>query len=270
VKYYSKKHFTGTISTTRSSTKRAVDGLADMIASVRQDAIEGTPSPDVASHQGIAVGPDYYYVIHTTSIDRYTHSWVATGTNEDPMEGLDLEQAHLGDGCYYQGKLYIPAENWPTVSDQHILVYDAGTLERLKSIPTNKTHEVSSITVAQIDGADRLVISSYLDSSRLFLYELDGTFYRELPLTPMVPYGIQGVAYRDGRLYIASGRLYGVGNLWTATLEGSATPLYTRIQPGTHEGLEFDGDTLLWLVDQKTAGSRFTTLRFPSFMLPTP
>lgn len=251
------------------SLGRAANGIADIIMSIQQDAIEVTASPNVSAHQGIAVSEDFYYVIHTDRITRYNRSWVATGTNSAPFDGLDgFNQPHLGDGCYHDGKLYIVAENYPNVSNQQILVFDAKTLARLDAIPTEPTHEVASICVApDKDGKDAFWVASYLDSTRLFEYDIDHCRYvGETTLSPAPVPGIQGIEYHDGTMYIATGASRNVGFLYSASVEGSTALLYTRRSPGAHEGLAYDGNALLWLVDSEPGGSRVRSLRFPSFL----
>jgi hypothetical protein len=253
----------------RRSVNHAANGVADVIMSVQQDAIEATNSPNVSAHQGVAVGEDFYYIFHTDRITRYDRSWVATGTNDVPFEGLDgFTEPHLGDGCYHNGKLYVVAENWPAVTNQQILVFDANTLQRLAAIPTGKTHEVASICVApNKDGTDVFWIASYLDSTHLFQYDIDDCRYvGETTLSPAPLRGIQGIDYHDGQMYIACGASENVGFLYSASVEGSTTLLYTRRSPGAHEGLASDGNTLLWLVDQGATGSRVWYLRLPGFL----
>lgn len=269
VKEYRRHGFSSKVQATgKKSLARATNGIADIIMSIQQDAIEVAASPNVSAHQGVATGGDYYYVIHTDRITRYDRSWVATGTNAAPFDGLDgFTDPHLGDGCYRDGKLYVVAENYPNVSNQQILVFDASTLKRLDAIPTEPTHEVASICVApNKDGKDAFWIASYLDSSRLFEYSIDDCSYvGETALSPAPRRGIQGIEYHDGAMYIAVGASRDVGYLYSASVEGSTTLVCTRRSPGLHEGLAYDGDTLLWLIDGEPGGSRVRSLRFPDF-----
>ena len=270
VKNFNRRGFNSTsVAIARRCVARAANGVADLIMSVQQDAVEVTASPNVSAHQGVAAGEGFYYVFDTTRIARYNKSWVATGTTIDPLRGLDgFTKPHLGDGCEHEGKLYVVAENYPAVTNQHILVFDARTLQRLDAFPTGQTHEVSSICVAPgANGSDALWVASYQDSTRLFEYDLgDGHFRGTRPLSPVPDAGIQGVAYHDGAMYISAGAHHGVGYLYSASAEGSTTLLYTRHSTGYHEGIDFDGGTLLWLIDRGSAGSKVRYLRLPTFL----
>jgi hypothetical protein len=189
------------------------------------------------------------------------------------MDGLTgFTQRHLGDGCEHDGKIYVVAENYPAVTNQQILIFDAVTLDRLAAVPTGQTHEVASICVAPgTGGADALWVASYNDSSGLFEYDLDGNYLGEKLLSPVPRAGIQGVTFHDSTFYLAVGPKSGIGYLYSASVEGSTTLLYTRVSSGYHEGIDFDGDRLLWLVDKSRTGSRVQYMRLPAFLstLPT-
>lgn len=251
---------------------RAANGVADMIMSIQQAAIEVSSSPNVSSHQGVAAGGGYYYVIHTTNVTRYDQSWNATGTIDHPVGWwTGFIQPHLGDGCYFDGKLYVVAENYPIVSFQQVIVYDAATLRYIRRFWTNQPHEVSSITVADLgDRQPVLVISSYNDSTRLFKYSIDdGSYLGSIPLQPTPRAGIQGITFQNGRLYIGACRGFGTGYLYSATPDGHTKLLYTRQSPAYQEGLDTDGDDLLWLADRGT-DSRVNSLKLPDFMYSLP
>jgi len=257
----------------KASTNRAANGVADLIMSIQQAAIEVSSSPNVAAHQGVASGAGYYYVFHTTRITRYDGSWNATGTAEHPAGWWNgFLQPHLGDGCYYDGKLYVAAENWPYIANQQIMVFDATTLRFVTRFWTHQHHEVSSVTVADLgDGVPVLVVSSYLDSSRLFKYRLaDGAYLGSLALQPVPHSGIQTVAFRDNMLYLGAGNQAGTGYLYAATTSGQTRLLYTRKGPGDHEGIDFDGQRLLWLVDRGALGSHVLSLQLPAFLYSLP
>lgn len=273
VKNYNRRGFNNTSkSIARYSLVRAVNGIADLIMSVQQDAVEVGASPDVWAHQGVACSESSYYVFHTGWMAAYDRSWRLTRVNTNPLLGLTgFTQPHLGDGCYHDGYVYVVAENWPAVTNQYILVFDATTLQRVAAIPTGKTHEVASVCVAPgSGGGDALWVASYLDSSRLFEYDIDsGAYVGSKALSPSPRAGIQGVTYStDGSFYLSVGRGVGTGSLYRASLEGTSALLYTRQGSGHHEGVEADGDRLLWLIDWGVSGSKIHYVRFPDFLNP--
>lgn len=270
VKEYGRRGFSRTArSIARVSFVRAANGVADMIMSIQQDALEVDASPNVWAHQGVAAGGDCYYVFHTGWVASYDRSWRLLRVNTNPFLGLTgFTQPHVGDGCYHDGKLYVVAENWPAVTNQYIFVFDATTLQRIQAIPTGKTHEVASVCVAPgTGGGDALWIASFLDSSRIFQYDLaTGAYVGERFLSPAPRTGIQGISYHADNFYIAVGRNAGMGSLYSASLEGTTTLLYTRWGDGHHEGLEFDGDRMLWLIDNGASSSKIRYLQFPGFL----
>jgi hypothetical protein len=273
VRTYNRKGFKGTpVSIARKSLSLAANGIADLVMSIQQDAVEVAASPNLSAHQGVAASNDYNYVFHTTRITRYNKSWNATGTNTQPFAGLSgFTQPHLGDGCYHDGKLYVVAENWPNVSNQHILVFDATTLERLDAIPTGRTHETAGVCVGPgSNGGDSLWIASYYDSRYLFEYSLAGSYAGAMPMSPAPQRGIQGLAFGNGKFYLSVGLHKGVGSLYSVSTEGSSSLVYTRRYDGHHEGIELVGDRLLWLIDGGGTNSRVRFLRFPAFLTEQP
>jgi hypothetical protein len=252
----------------QSGVNRAANGVADLIMSVQQAAVEVSSSPDVASHQGVASGGGFFYVFHTASISRYDQSWNATGTIDHPVGWWNgFIEPHLGDGCYYNGRLYVVAENYPSVTSQQIIVYDAAEMRYITRFWTHQPHEVSSVTVADLgDGVPILVVSSYLDSGHLFKYGIeDGAYLGTIDLQPTPRLGIQGIAFRDGLLFLGVGRGRAPGYLYSATTTGQTKLIYTRQSLAYHEGLDFNGEHLLWLVDQLTERHVYS-LSLPSFL----
>ena len=198
--------------------------------SIQEDAaLVGNSRRDLGAHQGVATdtGPDGdYWIFHTGWIRRYDSDWVfQTGTDRpflnddgtvlDGFEASESEsdsrtisaQAHLGSGTYYRsteethGHLYVPAEKWPSVLSQHVLKFNAETLEREASVATSQTHEVAAATVAPDEtGVDRLYVASFKDSSRLFRYNLQTLEYIDsVALSPAPAVGIQGLTYREDK-----------------------------------------------------------------------
>jgi hypothetical protein len=269
LKNYAKKGYNKTsVGYARDAVGHAANGLADIIVSIQQDAVEVSSSPIVRAHQGVAAGEQFNYLFHTNQIQRFDKSWVATGTNDDPLAGLPgFTQPHLGDGCYHDGKLYLIAENWPDVTNQYLLIFDAVTLERLEAKPTGREDEVASICIGPREGGgDALWIASFLDSSRLFRYDLDTLEYSgDMTITPEIDYGIQGLTFGDGRFYVATSPNSGAGKLYSVSTTGTARQVYTHIEPGFHEGLEYEDGKVLWLIDHSLARVRY--LQFPSFLL---
>jgi len=287
---------------TMRSVNRATNGLADIIVSIQEDAALAGSSKDVGAHQGVTTdgsATSDYWIIHAKSgvswIQRYSPEWYGLASNTDPFRNADgtvLEgfavsdsesssrtlspEAHLGSGTYYRsaeethGHLYVPAEKWPSVTAQHILVFNAVTLKREDSVATSQTHEVAAAAVApNASGKDVLYVASFHDSSKLFMYDLEtlknvGT----LELTPRPAVGVQGLTYRkdQDRFVIGIGRSADLGRIYTADrTTGSTRLIYTSTLPGWHEGIAWRNSLLLWLIDHGAGDSRVRYFRLPGF-----
>ncbi len=270
VNEYNKRRFSSTTSKiTQASLSRAVNGLSDLIVSIQEDAAYGGVGPDTAAHQGVATDGSYYYVIHTDWIEKYDLSWRSVDATFSPMyeiEGLtDSFQKHLGSGTCYDGKLYVVAENYPAVTDQHILTFDTSTMERVASVATSQTHEVAAIAAVPDEGANGvLYVASYYDSSRLFRYDLKTQEYLgDLPLFPVPATGFQALAYHNGRFYLGKGNSSGLGLVYVADRAGNTKLVYTSTLPGWHEGFAFLGEKLVWLIDRGWNERRVWTFTLP-------
>lgn len=269
---FSRKGFSPAVLTvTRGSLNRAVNGVADLEMSIEQDAVRMGVSPVVHAHQGVATDDDNFYLFHTTWIARYDRSWRLTGLTTTATADLpSLVRPHLGDGCYYNGKLYVPAENWPYPSSPYILVFDAKTLERLDAISIDTTEEVACVTIVPTEGSNGvLYVGSYYDGDHLSRYDLaDFSRLEDLRLSPALPAGVQGLAFHDDAFYYAVGHRDEVGYLYTVARDGTARLRFIDRAGGTHEGVDFLNDDMLWLVDNGPPDRRVRFLRISAAKLP--
>jgi hypothetical protein len=299
------------------SINRATNGLADIIVSIQEDAALVGSSKHVGAHQGVATDGSAnsdYWIIHTSWIQRYDSNWYSIATTTTPFRNVDgtyltgftasdseagsrtiSPKAHLGSGTYYRsadsthGHLYVPAENWGSTSDfdnQHILVFNAETLQRERSVATSETHEVAAAVVASgtptVDDPepeDVLYVASFNDSGHLFQYDLRGfdphnvnpdapKHIGDLRLSPVPAVGIQGLTYRRDKdlFFIGTGRDPDVGRIYTAERTTGATRfVYISTLPGWHEGIAWRNNLLLWLVDHGSPDSRVRYIRLPGF-----
>lgn len=250
-------------SMSRVYLNRASNGVADMIMSIEQDAVSRSISPNLSAHQGVASNGSEFWVIHTTWIARFSPSWQPITRTDTPTAGLGLARPHLGDGAYCDGKLYVPAENWPDPSHPYLLVFDAATLSREATVSLTATDpvsgadltpdEVAGVTIAPDEGANGVIyVASFINSSRLMRFDLK-TFARlpDLRLSPTPRTGIQGITTMGGVLYAAVGPGGGLpGYLYQVAADGSTRPIFIERTKGVHEGIEADGKgDILWLVD---------------------
>jgi hypothetical protein len=209
-------------------------------------------SPEVASHQGYATDGTFHYTIDTAVVykRRDDSAWTVEIRNGDPFAAsADPALNHLGDGDYYDGRLFIPAERWASCASfgsQAVIVFDVRSLQPLSTYKLDQTHEVAGVAVDA--AAHHLYIASYCDARHIFRYSLDTlSFETAINLSENIAL-IQGIAYRDGFLYVASDA---TKNIYTVEVSSGRVEraLQFDIGGGSYEGVDFDGRELRWLVD---------------------
>jgi len=213
-------------------------------------------SPDVDCHQGVAASENYYYTFHTDRIDKRSKAdWSVVSQNTNPFAGMTGVN-HVGDGDYYNGKLYVPVEYYASETDfgyQHIAIYDADTLQLIQAIDISAYgHEISSITVVPEDNA--LYITEYKSSGgKVHKYSLD-TFEYLGAITPSqnIPY-MQGITHYKGLFFISSED----GSIYVMTKTGEVVGVYSLVDSAyANEGMDIDTNgQLLWLQDDGTVQS---------------
>jgi hypothetical protein len=225
-------------------------------------------SPFLACHQGYATDGTNHFIFDTTRIFKRANddNWTVLRANIQPFIGLTNLVTHLGDGDYYDGKLYVVGEVWRgcgNVSNQSILVFDANTLERLDVISvSNQNHEVSGLVVVPEHGKNGVIyVTSFCDGTKIFRYDLKTfKFLGARVLQPAIPQ-IQGITYHSNVFYLSSD----LGGLFTSDLYGEVKWFYNSPVKGSHEGLAYSQGTLRWLVDQGNGNSHIYYYHFNGF-----
>lgn len=134
---------------------------------------------DLDCHQGVCWDGTYYYTVDNNKIVKWNSSWVAQATNSNPIGDTSIADVnHLGDPEYYDGKLYIPLEEYPNspYDNQHIVMFNASDLSFDSSFDISaQGHEVSSITYCDKDGL--LYVTDYTDGTKIYKYDQsDGSY----------------------------------------------------------------------------------------------
>jgi len=207
-------------------------------------------SPDTDSHQGVAASADYYYTFHTNRIDKRSKGdWSVVLQNTNPFEGM-VGVDHVGDGDYYDGKLYVPVEHWASTTDygnQYIAVYDADTLQLLEAHDISQYgHEVASLVVVPEDNA--IYVVDYSDTgAKVYKYSLTNFALQDtITLSQAIKYA-QGIEYKDGLFYISAED----GKLYVVQKDGTVIASYALVSASyNNEGLAWDGNKLLWTQDE--------------------
>jgi hypothetical protein len=220
---------------------------------------EDSVSPDTGCHQGYATDGSVHFIFDTTRILTRSNdaSWHISDVNAAPFSGL-TGYNHLGDGDYFDKRLYVPAETYRSCSNHSnsaILVFDSATLARTASFPLGGEAEVSAVVVRP--ESRELWVSSFCDGSQLWVYDLDRmALLRRVHLSPSIP-EIQGLAYHDGFFFLAQNS----GTIRRMYLDGVSEEVYKTDSPGAHEGLDYSQGELRWLIDDGPGEQKVHFLR---------
>jgi hypothetical protein len=221
-------------------------------------------SPPTSSWQGWATDGTYNYTFDTGAIYKRNNdsTWSLVTSNKSPFAGLTAGIDHLGDGEYYNGNIYLPAENYGyagtcTFQFQTLAVYSATETElpliNSRNISADG-HEVSGVAVVPAEKA--LYVSSFCDGSRLWIYDWSNlTLIGVLPLSENIPY-IQGVSYNSATnsLFIAADNASPFeqgGKIYQVSFTGTVSPVYTITLPGEVEGLDYTQNSLGYMIDEQ-------------------
>ncbi len=191
-------------------------------------------SPVIHAHQGIATDGNYFYVFHNNAILKYTKDWELVGADYNVNQECGV--SHLGDGDYYNGYLYVVADNFHSCNSylpSKICVWKAASLEFLGCHDVSRyKHEVSSLTV--VPDEDAFYVTSFCDSRHIFKYSMrDFHYIGRINLSNAVKF-IQGITHDGHFLYLVSG----YDNLvWKVKKDGTVVG---RVQEGLNEGLDYD------------------------------
>lgn len=251
----------------RTITSRRLDyaanGITDLIMSIEQDAVLRSKSPAVPAHVGVASDGTNYYAIDHDSIVKYNASWHSVATTSDLTAGLEETiTPRVAAGCVVGNRLYIPVNDSAQVGNVHVLVFDTATLQRVASIATSATADISAI--AFVPGGAHGYFYAFSPSDRAHLSRFDASTWSSLgslSLRASLPAATNGLAYRSGVLYAATPWASGLGRIYRIDLAGHVTLVFTSGLHGVHRGIAFRGADLLWLVDAGASNSHIWTAR---------
>lgn len=225
---------------------------------------ETSEGPNTECHQGYTYDPvnDIHFTFDTAEIHRRLNdgSWTKVEENLAPFTGIATVN-HLGDGDYYNGKLYVPMEFWGgscgSFSDQYLAVFDAVTLERDSATSISaQAHEVSGCCVVPTHGTNGIVyVTSFCDDTQIFKYDLSTFAYLgAITLSGDTIDRLQGITFKEGWFYLSGS----TGDIWRMNQNGLCKKVYHDArESGTvaYEGIDFHGSTLRWLIDEDTSSA---------------
>jgi len=211
-------------------------------------------SPDINAHQGVSDGT-YFYAIHTNAIRKYDKNWNLITENTHPLDDINnyfndgITRTHLGDGDYYNGKLYIVSEIWtgdPTdyndsaspTQGQCIAIFNASDLSFDSAFKVEKGHEVAGCHINPNDGDNGVIyVVSYVrsdgsnasDCPKIYKYDLSTRTYLGYIYIGDGIKNQQGITEHNGVFYITS--------------DGNVARCLVKIKKSTGEflGYEFHG-----------------------------
>lgn len=216
---------------------------------------------EVAGRQGIATDGTHYYVSGSKALYVYTREGELLRSNEDPFvsfKTLENEVNHIGDISVHEGEIYAGVEWFEDGRGRNIqvAVYDTETLTWKRSIPWTPDSgqvEVSAVAVDIDNGA--IWMTDWVNGSYVYRYDLaSGAYVGRLHLRP-VPQWQQGIAARDGVLYVTAddgdAEEDEHDNLWRVAVPAGDSAAYVQHarvfddfrRAGEIEGLDFDPET---------------------------
>lgn len=217
-------------------------------------------------HQGGTWDGEFFYMVDTNAIYKYDATWTLVDTNADPIGDAGITDTnHCGDPTVKNGYLYIPLEEYPNspYNNQHIAVYDARTLNFVKSYNISSAgHEISSICFCEKDNL--WYITDYV-GNRIFKYTRDFKLVGQFTVDGVIT-NPQGIEWYDEAFWVVGDDLdevfrieWGTGK--TLKQEGSSTTAqgyFGETVTGSLEGIFKVGDSLYVLSDPSAANSFVT------------
>ena len=164
----------------------------------------------VDGRQGITCEGGEFWVSGSATLSHYDANWELLDVNDIPFAALESGVNHIGDIDVYHGEIYAGVEYFMDgqASNLQIAVYDAQTLEFLRSFPfDDQSGQTECSGIAVDPDAGMIWMCSWADGESgryLYKYALEtGEYLGKLHLQP-VPQWIQGIAYYEGNLYLTA------------------------------------------------------------------
>jgi len=203
-----------------------------------------TKRVSVDVHQGYTTNGTDHFLFHTDRVDRFDAAWNPAAEKSFRTLGRN----HLGDGDYYNGKLYLAVEDWHDdcqYQNQAIMVLNSDSLavEKIVDISANG-HEVSGLTV--VPGDNAIYSVSYCQSDQIWKYDLT-TFDLVDVLVLSEPISrIQGIAFDGDRgiFYVSANKA-----VYEVSFSGRVSIAFRHPYSDYHEGLDYLDNTIRLLID---------------------
>ena len=197
---------------------------------------------EVEGRQGIATDGERYYVSGSKALFVYSKDGEQILANREPFRDLEKPANHIGDISVHDGKLYAGIE-WfvdGRGKDIQIAVYDAASLAYERSFDWDPDSGQAEVSAVAVDPANGVVwMTDWTDGRYVYRYDLERGTYRGKLHLRAIPQWQQGIAVRDGALYITAddgdAEAEEFDNLWRAPAETKASAAFV-----THERMFHD------------------------------
>lgn len=258
---------TGTISNSSYSTDVAMKARSANTAPRPKEVklLASNPSsPDTDGHNGIMTDGTNFYACGDPQIKKFDANWNLLATNSNAAS--DAGTQHLGDGQYYNGFLYIAAENYssPVSYDhQRIAKYNASDLSLVTTYDISaQGYEISGLTIDSVAG--EIYVSSFVQSDRIAKYSLasPGTYLGDIRLSQTITQ-TQCITYHSNRFYLGANGMTPANAIWEVERNGFVTGKYARVVKTNQEGLDWSTGVLYALDEQGTNETVWTVYPVP-------
>jgi hypothetical protein len=174
------------------------------VLALSEDA--GLAQTPVEGNQGIAADSTHFYSISNTTCHKYDSGWniVASVTNLASAAGLPATIDHAGDATVYDGKIYIPMEDYPNspYDTQYIAVFNTSDLSFVEYFDISaQATEISGLGYNPGDGL--LYASSFVTDGVILRYTLAGVYVDSITLSTEIA-STQGVCFWKGYMWLSS------------------------------------------------------------------
>jgi hypothetical protein len=216
----------------------------------------------IVDNQGYATDGSDHFTFGTTSIRLRDYStWLVKAENTKPLGGL-VGYNHLGDGDYFKGKLYVPMGQYglgskACVGDPKstIGLFDARTLEREAIYIVPDVRDPSGIAVAPDQGENGTIyMTPFCDSSHIYSYDLSSFELLKIIRLSSPLENMQGIAYRDGLLYIVSDSP--TDRITVVTPDGVVQDVVYAVKSFEAEGIDYSQAEIRWVYKDDATTTR--------------
>lgn len=206
-------------------------------------------------HQGVAIDGDYLILIDTDFLLKITRDGKIVRQASGTLTSAGIAGGHIGDGCVIGNYLYVGGVNSASTAT-YIVRFNKDTLAYVDKfdISTESATSAASLAFNPADGRVYRLVST-VGTTVLHGYDPnDGSHDGDITLSVGTPFGSNGLTFHDGAIYIASDTgTYGIVSRYA--LNGTYDrEIYRPAYSGVIEGLETDGDGILFNIYDPSGG----------------